>query len=405
MKHYLYGGSTAKRQLNCTAWTQQCEGLPSKESDAAKTGTAIHWMLEQANLEDDFVFGDCFDHEIEGVTCTEDMVLLTEDMWNADIALCEKYDVQTWGAETTATHPEFLDEEGEPLIGSTIDKLALGSIENTPVLIGTDYKSGAGVQVEAIDNSQLLHNFMCMMYDPELADLFEGVDNFIGVIIQPGRDGNVYTKEWPFTRDAVKNFEKAYLATVEDSESDDDLEPVAGDHCNFCSARGLCDATTGQLLRMAQLDPEDLEQVAWGLGQIEAVKATIKAIEEKAYTALELGQEIKGWKLVRGKAGNTSWNDADEAFGKLKRVLRAIKNEDGKRVLSLPEVKALLQTSKTVTPTQAKKILKSHKVDDAFMDDMTFRPEPTGHTLAPESDKRDAILSADALAASLASVQ
>jgi hypothetical protein len=81
----------------------------------------------------------------------------------------------------------------------------------------------------------------------------------------------------------------------------------------------------------------------------------------------------------------------------LKRITRGLKL-DGERV------NAMFEEKKIVTPTAAKKLLKKAGVAEDAIEDLTFRPPPGKHTLAPESDKRPAVLSADALADALNSV-
>jgi hypothetical protein len=228
-------------------------------------------------------------------------------------------------------------------------------------------------------------------------DLVAEKEKFIGVIMQPNRAGDIESRAWEFTFGDVQAFWKQHMKNIELArKGEGDL--VAGDHCRFCPANGLCDATTGNLLRMQQLDPDDVEQLVWGLSMIEEVKQTIKAIEKKAYDALEIGQEIPGWKLVRGRPGNTTWDDEQAALAKLKRLTRGLKIDDVR-------VGTLLETKKLISPTQAKSLLKKVEVATDFLDEITHRPEPKGLTLAPESDKREAVLSADALHAALNSIR
>ena len=385
MKHYQHGGSTAKRLKHCQAWTAESEGVPKPTtSPFAISGTAIHHLLEMMNLDDTFDFakyeGVDFIDRGDKVVFDLDMLTLASDMWHADMDVCKRYAVTEWEAETTGEFSEF--------IGSTVDKVGAGTLpDGTKCVVFTDYKSGAGNQVDAVGNDQLLHNAMTLRKNSTAMDFFEGVDHYVGVIIQPGRDGQVHAKEWQFTKDIVDQFERTYIGLVQLSEAD---EPpmAAGDWCQYCPANGLCDATTGNLLKMAQLDPKDTENLAWALDHVSQVKKTIAAVEAMAYQQLEAGVSIVGWKLVRGKPGNTRWIDPEAALKRLRRMF------GGKRGLV---------TEKMLSPTQALALAK--KLDNnaaPIIAELSERPEATKNTLAPDSDKRPAILSAEAFATALA---
>jgi hypothetical protein len=383
VKHYKFGSSTAARTDACQAWVQQSEGIPRKESTFAIDGTIVHGVLEQMAL------GEAIPDIVEGHRVEKDHIDMAKVMWADTETVLENHSMTEWEPEVTANVSDD--------VGGTLDLVARNAF-NTCMLL--DYKTGMGVQVSPANNKQILFAAANLLYGASsAADLVEGCENFIGVIMQPNRAGEVETREWEFTKEQVDRFWQQHQCNIVLAESDDDLVPVAGDHCKFCPANGLCDATTGNLLRMKQIDPEDAEQLAWALGMISQVEDTIKAVEKLAMEQLEVGVEIPGWKLVRGRAGNTTWDDPDKALPKLKRLLRGCKDDDGNRLA------AMLETKKFVTPTQAKKILKQGGVATEFLDEITHRPEPKTNVLAPEDDPRAAVLSADALSDALNSIK
>ena len=100
MKHYQFGGSTAKRTEHCQAWITLSEGIPNIESEAASTGTNIHLMLEQANLDIQLDFNVHLDTVCPetGKVIDADQVELAKDIWDVDHALCAAYDVEEWEA-------------------------------------------------------------------------------------------------------------------------------------------------------------------------------------------------------------------------------------------------------------------------------------------------------------------
>ena len=381
MKHYPFGSSTAARTDACQQWRAQSEGVPQKESTFAIDGTIVHGILEAMALEDptpDIVEG----HRVE-----KDHLATAREMWDATEQLIEKYKLTEWEPEVTATTA--------PDVGGTLDLVGTDG-NGTAFLL--DYKTGMGVQVEALGNKQILFAAAnCLYGESSASDLVVGCDKFVGVIMQPGRDGDLRVKVWEFTRDVLDAWWKLHQTNIALAREGEGAL-CAGDHCKFCPANGLCDATTGNLLRMATLDPHDVENLVWALDHIEAVKTTIKAVEKLAFEQLELGVEIEGWKLVQGRAGNTTWDDPDAALAKLKRLVRGLRTEDDARVATL------LETKKMVTPTQAKKILKTAGVATEFLDEITHRPEAKSNVLAPASDKREAVLSTSAFQAAMDSI-
>jgi hypothetical protein len=381
MKHFPFGSSTAARTDICQQWRAQSEGVPTKDSDFAIDGTIVHGILE-AWADDKPT-----PQKVEGHAVTADHIALAKEMWAKVSVLFEKYQIGEYAPEVMT----FTADD----VGGTLD---LVGMSHNYELILIDYKTGAGVQVDAEDNKQILFAAANILYGEScFSDLVPDVESFIGVIVQPDRAGDIKVKEWAFSIDTVNEFWDTHKANIALArEGDGALE--AGEHCRFCPANGLCDATTGNLLRMQQLNPEDIEQLTWGLGMIEEVKQTIKAIEKKAYDALEIGQDIPGWKLVRGRPGNTSWDDEKAALAKLKLMTRGCKIDDVR-------VATLLEKKTIVSPTQAKALLKQVNCATDFLDEITHRPEPKGLTLAPASDKREAVLSADALHAALNSIR
>jgi hypothetical protein len=385
VKHFPFGSSTAARTDECQQWKDQSKNIPpAEDSPFAIDGTIIHGILEQ------YALGEMVPPEsIEGHPVENHHIDLANDMWDETSLLLQRNGATQWEPEVQATTADD--------VGGTLDLVADCSNDTFNFTMLLDYKTGRGIQIDPENNKQILFAAANMLYGSSSAtDLIEHNDHFLGVIMQPNQSGEIETREWAFTRERVDAFWKNHQQNIELARrGQGDMNP--GSHCKYCPANGLCDATTGNLLRMKQLDPEDLEQLKWGLDMVEEVKETIKQIEAMAYRQMELGQAIPGWKLVRGRAGSTAWDDPEYALKKLKRMLRGCK-VDGERAITLVE------TKKLISPTQAKQLLKKAEVATDWLDEITHRPEPKGLTLAKESDKRPAVLSAEAMQDALNSI-
>ena len=382
MRHYLFGSSTAHRTEECPAWVEQSEGLPRADSSFAMDGTVIHQLLENAALIDQYRMEDQLGKLVvdDHPRVTAEHLQMAQEMWAATRQLLDEYGAIEYEAETTGTAAAD--------VGGTLDMIA--DCGDTALLI--DYKTGMGVQVDAVNNRQILFAAAVCQESSEASDMLDGKDKFVGIIIQPNRAGEVAVKRWEFDQADIAAFWEGHLQKIELARQGG-LTPVAGDHCKFCPANGLCDATTGNLLRMARLDDKNLEQLAWGLDHIEQVKDTIKNIEKRAYEQLEVGAEIPGWKLVRGRPGNTRWIDQGVALARLRRMLGGKKHVVKEQLLSPAQVIALAKTIGNLSAVKP------------VVDELTERPPATKNTLAPASDPRPAVLSASGLSAALDSLK
>jgi hypothetical protein len=373
MKHYTFGSSTAARTDVCQQWRAQSAGIPVGESSFALDGTIVHAMLEARALDDLYDFEAQVNTPLEGGFVTRDLVELAQEMWVATEELLKKHGAVEWEAETTGSAAED--------IGGTLDMIA--SCPTKALLI--DYKSGMGVQVSPVNNKQILFAAAVCEIESGAADLLAPHDNFVGVIIQPNSGGHVEVREWEFTRDQVDLFWDKHVTNINLARKGEGALK-AGKHCKFCPANGFCDATNGNMLRMKQLDPTKTEQLLEGLALIEAVNSAISNLEKIAYQQLEVGTELKGWKLVKKRA-TEKWKDADAALKSLRRAMGGKKHIMKETLLSPAQMRALAKKQGVVLDLEA----------------LTVK-ESSGTTLAPESDKRDAVLSVTAFAEALAAV-
>ena len=96
-------------------------------------------------------------------------------------------------------------------------------------------------------------------------------------------------------------------------------EHLAGDWCQFCRAKGRCQAQAKQLLDGVQPYREK-DPLLMGNGdyaallpQLTALKSWISQVEDAALRRLLDGEEITGYKLVEGRSVR-QWKDQDAAF-------------------------------------------------------------------------------------------
>jgi hypothetical protein len=226
--HSFLPPSSADKWMSCFGWLKATEGLPFKTSIYAEEGTAAHELLEMILRL--------------GVTPSE----MTS---NIDLALNLSV-VTDWLKKYKKKHPksdyhvEFWVSWGNtigcPDLGGTMD---LAVVDPEEIVVG-DYKHGAGVVVEVIDNRQL------MLYLIGLVQEYGRRKKYRLVIFQPrARHEDGAVRECSVTHDELMQFiEEVRYAVKENIKGG---KRVAGEHCHFCLAAGSCKALATYSLQAA----------------------------------------------------------------------------------------------------------------------------------------------------------
>ena len=364
-EHATFGSSTAKRTNHCPAWVELSQGVPRRESKAAADGTIVHSLVETYLLDNDAPWPSTVDAE---------HIELAEDLLAAVEATMQKYNVIEYEPEVRCTVAED--------VFGTIDFVGLAG---DTVIIG-DVKSGRGVQVEAENNDQILFAAWAAIGQSSVSREIRNAKTFIGVIWQPSRDGEIQTKEWVFGLSSVRAWGANHLKQIERARAGGQT-PNPGDHCAFCPAAFKCPAKTGAALEALQFKPDDLETIAKAMDMVDELKAWCADVEKAAYNALEVGQPVPGWKLV-AKRASRKWADEAAAIKALRRPLGGVKQITTQKLLGIGAIEKMIKAAGV----------------DISLDALTVA-ESSGTTLAPESDKRPAVLSHTAFAAAIASIQ
>lgn len=347
--HLKYGGSTATRTLNCPAWIQLTEALPKvdRTSAAAERGTMLHAVMEaiyqdgadpgtaiaRANLDD---------NDAEAVWGA---FYATEAYLNdieADVIICEEM-------VTLAEN-----------IGGSADMIARGP----GITAIIDYKFG---YAPVTDTDQFSLYTICGRTTPSVADLFEGQE-IESVIIQPEVTTSAIVHQHS---DAdLADFQNRFLLAVERAERGG-CEPNPGGWCKYCPAAATCPAKRAQVAGFLAYDPKIQGQVADAMNLVEQMKEQIKAVEAEVFANLEGGLPVPGWKLV-DKRSTRKWADEEK-------ILHALR-------YSKKVTKEQYIVEKIKSPAQVEKA-----VGKAFDIAPFVSNESSGHTIAPETDKRPSV--------------
>ena len=239
-----------------------------------------------------------------------------------------------------------------------------------------DLKYGKGVKVDAVNNSQL------RLYGLGAAGLFEGIYDFDRVrmtIIQPRLD-HISSEEISLEelrRWAAEEIRPAAEEALAGSE-----RTTCGDWCQFCPAKAVCRARAEYCLELARdefkapalLTTEEIGEV---LRRAEAIKKWATDIADYALQQALAGEHYDGWKVVEGRSNRKY---ADE-----------VKVADTLKKAGFDE--AMLYERKLLGLTAMEKLVGKKKLTET-LGELIIKPAGKP-VLVPESDKRDAISTAE----------
>lgn len=356
----IVGGSTAKRVINCPGSVALVAKMPPKPSSVyADTGTLLH------NVIADVLDGKATPQDFLGAVhadVTLDQDLIDRKLMPALAALNEIDPDKIMEYET-----EVVVGFGDLLPGVFGSADIVGRIGDTAYIV--DWKFGDGVAVDVEENPQLMFYAAAAMRTPAAQWAFEGAVKVELVIVQPP-----YVKRWETTPRRIQLFEKELMQAVKIAQQPD--APLAqGDWCRWCAAKAICPIMTGAADRalVAALQNVDAEQLSDHLQMADQLENWIKEVRALAMQKLESGQPVPGYKLVPKRALR-QWVSEGKAL-------------DAMCDMGL-DVKELTET-KLLSPAQAEKVLKKHKL---ALPEGHVVAVSSGNTLATEDDPRPAVL-------------
>ena len=383
MQHSKYGGSTAARTVNCPGWQKQSADVPREvggPSPYAQAGTALHDIMESLLLletdDDPMAVAQKFVGEIMHDTLiTQDHIdFKIRPAWNAWQELVEQYGLVEYVPEVKCTYQDD--------IGGYADVIAVNPEYDTVAIV--DWKFGFH-PVSPENSHQGRFYAMAAAEESEADDMFHDDQTVVIAIIQPNTEEDTTAlKTWETDSQAISDYEDEFLAAYDEAEHDNP-SLQAGDHCKWCPAAPMCPEKTGEARLALMMQPDDLAALSQNMDMVPALKQWIKEVESAVYDQLEVGAPVPGWKLV-AKQARSKWNDEQAALNSLKRKLGGI----GK-----------VTTAKLLSPAQIKKVAKAQGKDITWHLEKFEVKASSGSTLAPESDKRPAVLNADGLQAAL----
>ena len=376
-KHARLSASGSHRWLACPGSILLEESYPEDVvSEFAEYGTAGHQLAQL-----------CLEKE-------RPATLFEGQVFNKSENFPEGFKVDTEMADAVQTYLDYCNSlgEGETHIEKRVDfslyvNEGFGTADFIKVkdneIHVVDLKMGKGVKVNAINNTQGMLYALGVVWDSKLAD-----NDIVHIaIVQPRLD---HISEWSLTVNALLTWgTDSVRPRAEQAWNGEPIFNPGETQCRFCKAKPTCKALAEHSLKTAMdtftdiPTEEDLKEVhtlthaeiGALLPRVNTLVNWAKSLEAHAFSELDKGEKIPGYKLVMGRSGNRKWTNEDDIERKLTQM--------GVR-------KSEMFSTKILTPAQMCKIIK--KKDLSVTQIETYWNSPEGKpTIAVESDSRDEI--------------
>ena len=374
-KHAKLGPSSAARWINCPGSVKLSEGFKPTSSSYADEGTEAH-ALGEIKLR--FLNGEISEEEFRKQHHNATLkAYYSGEMEEAT----DYYRDQVFEAMASkgCGVGDLAVEQRLPLEDYIPDSFGTGDA----VILGDDFihiidlKYGKGVKVDAENNPQL------MLYGLGAASLFEDIIGDIKTvymtIVQPRLD---HVSSWSILYDDLKVWADNTVKPAAEKAMNGTDETACGDWCKFCPARATCRTRAEVNLDLARMEFKKgelltKEEIGEVLSKAEDLKAWAADIEAYALEQALQGEQYDGWKVVEGRS-NRKYSDEIK-------VAEALKAAGFKE--------AMLYEKKLYGITAMEKVVGKKKLAEICAD-LIVKPEGKP-TLVPESDKREAINSAE----------
>ena len=381
--HAKLSPSGSSRWMACPGSVRMTADIKGRSSTAADRGTAIHQIGEDLLNNISHSIGETLVFQSGNITMN----------WTIDKLMMEEaknyYDYVMAIAGKDKDH-ELVVEMKVDLTDVATDTFGHADavvFENGNLHV-IDLKTGAGL-VASENNSQLkLYGYGAF----KEMDMFHDIENIILHIVQDNsKTGGDRSNSWSITPDDLIMWIDDEVKPAAEEAMKDDSECIPGEsQCQWCDAASFCLALhdkaadeINDLFEEVDVDPKDnskvsvnntsMEKVVKFLESSKMITNLIKACNDRVSNELMNGNEVEGYKLVKGQK-HKKWDDEILAYDKL---TNWCKIDD-------------VAPRKLCTPNQAEKVLgamstaKKNKFNELWT-------RPKGELVAvPASDKRPA---------------
>lgn len=427
--HSRFGGSVIGRVIGCPGSVPMNAAAPPKiETQHMVEGTLAHdfaeYMLKHGERDamrhvgEDYPFASPAKKKLQAncgrkyLTVSKDMARAVQTYIDAVYEALDEDPLAELYVEQSFTLPAG---DGKEVFGKNDALVYQPTFRRVKCF---DYKHGAGEVVDVEENEQPM--FYCV---GALLNNPWPVAEIELIIVQPRTWDVVVTehegvKRWAWDTGELLEFLAQVDAAVAAAKTAELMPRAAlfdngfitpGEHCGWCAASAVCPAREKDLLEMTGLplttladaspanlpDPATLDgaHIARIMAAAGALRAWAGQCAEYAFNAASAGTPIPGFKLV-DKNARRKWVSSDAAVADFLEMMGC----DRAEVLP-PSLVTITEAEKQLrAAVGSAKDFKAAK--ERLSLDFTIK-ESSGLTLAPESDKREAV---DAVARAFGSV-
>jgi hypothetical protein len=361
-KHARFSPSSAGRRLNCPPSLTLEEQFQDEESEYAAEGSAGHALAEhliKKHLKQRSKRPTSAYYTDELIEAVDEYVSFVISEIEEAKRICND---PVFSVEQRVDASDYVDE-----CFGTADMLVV----TDKVAHIIDLKLGKGVPVYAESNPQLMIyglGILCM------AELLYDVETVRLTIFQP-RLNNSST--WDISPDALKKWGEEVLKQRGAMALMGAGEFKAGNWCRFCKARNQCRARAEEFLALAKMEfrqpallsDDEIAEVLKVSDELASWASDVYAFAQNQ--AIVHGKEWAGFKLVEGRS-NRKYTSEDEVA---KAAVAAGYTDIYKRSL--------------VAITEMERIMGKQDFN-RILGHLVYKPQGK-ITLAPDSDKREAI--------------
>lgn len=293
-KHALLSASSSHRWLNCPPSARLGLNYEDKSSEFAAEGTDAHELCEYKLRKT--LGEECADP-------TENLTWYNEEMEDGANGYASYVMELLAESKKKCSDPVVLVEQRLDYSRYVSDGFGTGDcvIIADGTLNIVDYKHGKGVEVSAVDNSQMKLYALGAL---EIFDSIYDIDIVMMTIYQP-RIANISV--YSLSRDALLDWAENELKPKAELAYSGNGDFSCGEWCRFCKAKADCRERARTNLELAKYDfleppllsDDEVEDI---LGKIDSFISWANDIKDYAFKSALEGKRWNGWKLVEGRS-------------------------------------------------------------------------------------------------------